>query len=351
MAADRATAGLQFLSRTRADKDNLCLRFTLFDQTGCQYHRSQCHGNTVGILWEQLLGHHRPGRATGRCHKRQLLRYFLHEILGFLDRTQICTDRHLTDIGKSKSLECTTDLRIFQSFKLTGNGRSYDCIDRCFTFNCHNRLIDLSFVNNRTERTADQTHTTGHTLILIDLGTPMLIGADGVHATGFTAWTLLLNDRIIRTALDTLSAFDTLFFINMGLTVYHGDRTLWTDLLTGMLQTALTAFRYKYLFFRTGIAGKFDDIDKRRLIIFLTDDAGFHTLGNRRMLGHGTQRHTHGHPQTFANDCAFQKNALAIAGHLSRNDLIWQCLHHRRITSFIGHAGNFGKNFVSDDCF
>ena len=113
MTADRAATGFQLLGSTRADKNNLCLRFPLLDQTGRQNHRCQCHGNTVSILREQLFRHHRPGRATGRCHKRQLLRDFLHEILGFLDRTQICTDRYLTDIGKSKSLECTTDLRIF----------------------------------------------------------------------------------------------------------------------------------------------------------------------------------------------------------------------------------------------
>ena len=45
-----------------------------------------------------------------------------------------------------------------------------------------------------------------------------------------------------------------------------------------MLKAALTPFGDKDTFFRTGIAGKFDDINQGRLIIFFLDHAGFDAL-------------------------------------------------------------------------
>ena len=78
---------------------------------------------------------------------------------------------------------------------------------------------------------------------------------------------------------------------------------LWTDLHTGMLQTALTALCDHYPFLRAGITGKLDYIDKRRFIILFLNNAGLHTFGDWRMLCDFSQRHSHCHTQTLTNDC------------------------------------------------
>ena len=93
-------------------------------------------------------------------------------------------DRYLADIRKTKCLECAADLCIFQSLKLACDGRCYDGIDGSLALQCEYGLVDLSLVNDCTERAADETHAAGHTFILIDLGAAMFVRMDCAHAAG-----------------------------------------------------------------------------------------------------------------------------------------------------------------------
>ena len=58
------------------------------------------------------------------------------------------------------------------------------------------------------------------------------------------------------------------------------DSLLRTDLHAWMFQTALTSFCCHDSLLRTGIAGEFDHIDKRRFVIFFFYNTGFHTFGD-----------------------------------------------------------------------
>ena len=102
------------------------------------------------------------------------------------------------------------------------------------------------------------------------------------------------------------------------------DSLLRTDLHAWMFQTALTSFCCHDSLLRTGIAGEFDHIDKRRFVIFFFYNTGFHTFGDWRMLCDFSQRHSHCHTQTLTNDCPLQKNTVSVSCNLSRDDLIWK---------------------------
>ncbi len=53
---------------------------------------------------------------------------------------------------------------------------------------------------------------------------------DGIHSTGLGTRTLLLDNGIIRTGFQTLSAFDAFFSIDHRPPVFHVDSLLGTDL-------------------------------------------------------------------------------------------------------------------------
>ena len=175
IASDGFSACFQFLGSTWSHKNYLAFRFFLLDQPCCQYHRCQCHGNTVSLLWEHFLCHHRPGRTTGGSHKRNLCRNFFYEIFGFFNGTQICTNGYFPHILKPKCFKGFPDLCILKPFKLACNCRCNNGIYRITTFDRHNGLVYLTLINNGTKWTAYQTHSAGHTLILIDLCPSILI--------------------------------------------------------------------------------------------------------------------------------------------------------------------------------
>ena len=100
----------ELLCRARADKRNLCTRLMVLDQTGGQRHRGERHRDAVGLFREQLLCHHRPRRTAGSRHERQLLRYFLHKVLGLLCGAQVRADRDLDNIRKAEALHRGTQL-------------------------------------------------------------------------------------------------------------------------------------------------------------------------------------------------------------------------------------------------
>ena len=130
---------------------------------------------------------------------------------------------------------------------------------------------------------------------------------------------------------------------------FHMNSLLRTDLHAWMFQTALTSFCCHDSLLRTGIAGEFDHIDKRRFVIFFFYNTGFHTFGDWRMLCDFSQRHSHCHTQTLTNDCPLQKNTVSVSCNLSRDNFIWKFFQYllRRLL-FVCHTGNLREYFVSD---
>ena len=173
---------------------------------------------------------------------------------------------------------------------------------------------------------------------------------DGIHSTGLGTRTLLLDNGIIWTGFQTLSTFDAFLLIDHRPPVFHVDGLLGTDLLTRMFQTALAALCDDHTLLRTGVAGKFNNIDKGRLIIFLFDQAGFYALGNWRMLGNVSKRQSHCHTQSLSYDSSLQKNTVTICCNLSWKNFVRKIIHLFLNVALIGKPGNLSKNLVSDFC-
>ena len=157
-----------------------------------------------------------------------------------------------------------------------------------------------------------------------------------------------MNDRIIGTGLHASATFDTFLRINVRLSIYHGNSSLRTDFLTRMLQTPLTSFRHNYPVFRTGMAGKFNNIDQWRLIIFFLHQTVLHSLGDQGMLGNLSKRKTKCHTESLSYNRSLQKNTFSIRSNLPRYDLIRQLLHLSAVSVFISHAGDLRKNLMTD---
>lgn len=137
----------------------------------------------------------------------------------------------------------------------------------------------------------------------------------------------------------------------MGTSTGKGDGALGTHFFTGVSQTTLAAVGDKHTLFRAGMAGKFDDVDQRRVIVFAGDGAFFNAIGNRRGFRSRTHRQANGQTQTFTNNGAFQEHAVAIRGFFPGNDFKGKLLDlFRVVAAFISHAGNLGENFSSDLC-
>ena len=69
-----------------------------------------------------------------------------------------------------------------------------------------------------------------------------------------------------------------------------GDRPLRADLLAGMGQAPLAAVGDMEALLRADVAGELDDIDQRRIVVFLRNRAFHDAVRNQRMLVHRTQR-------------------------------------------------------------
>ena len=104
---------------------------------------------------------------------------------------------------------------------------------------------------------------------MINLCPSIFIGMDGIHSAGLGTWSFLFDNGIIWTGFHTFAAFDTFFLIDYSPAILHMNGILGTDLLTWVLQAALTAFCHQDSFLRAGIAGKFDNINQRWSIIRL----------------------------------------------------------------------------------
>ena len=104
-----------------------------------------------------------------------------------------------------------------------------------------NELEQLALIRDRTERTVHKAHAAGDAFIVIDLGAPMLVGADGVHAARLGARALLQNNRVVGADVRALSAADAEILLNAAhAAVAELDSLFRADLAARMRQTVLT---------------------------------------------------------------------------------------------------------------
>ena len=124
------------------------------------------------------------------------------------------------------------------------------------------------------------------------------------------------------------------------------------DLLAGVGKAALAHGRDLDDLLRAGVAGKLDNIDQRRLVVLVGDDAVFQTLAGRDALVQRTQGHTHCQADTLGDDGSLQKDAAAQGLFLTGNNFEGQLTHQLlvigKLVDLIGHAGNLSEHLTTD---
>ena len=252
----------------------------LFDQTGGGYHRSQLVADLVNGLREQILRHHGPGRTAGSQRKLLLTcGYFLYIMLCFRHTSHIRTQSSFIYIRKSQFLQCCLEhLRRYLGTKLSSKSRCHLCNDRAAGLHGTDQLEYLGLVSNGTKGAAYHTLTTGYTFLIVDYSSSHMVRCNGSNTAGSLTGTLFMTNCIIRADFTTFSALNAFLLINNRLAVFHRDRALGTDTLTGMRQTSHTGAGHLVTVLRAGIACRRNDLHQRGFIIFFINIALFKSL-------------------------------------------------------------------------
>ena len=343
----------ELLCRARSDKRNLCARLMVLDQSSGQRHRGEGHRDAVCLFREQLLCHHRPRRTAGSRHERQLLRYFLYEVLGLLCGAQVRADRDLNNIRKAEALHRGTQLaRCHLRAELADKRRCDSGVDTLARLNGADHLEDLRLVCDRAERAVYKALAAGNALLVINIGSAIAVAVDGIHAAGCRARALLTDDGVILTDIHAAAALDALLLIDNRTAVEAVERycTLGTYLNARMRHAALTAVRDHDLVLLAGVARELDHVDERRRVVGFLAGGSLDVIRKRRMLGGAAARQTHRQTQAFADDSALEENIVADIAHFARHDVEWQCFDAAvgRPLSMVRHTGNLGENAVAD---
>ena len=141
-----------------------------FNQTGCQGHGGQGHGNAVSLFREQLLSHHGPGRTTGCGHERKLFRYLLHEVNSLLGGAQVGAHSHLKNIGKSQRLHGRTQFaRRHLLAELSHECGRHGSIHTLAGLDGADDLEYLGLVRNGPKGAVHKAHAAGYTFIIINI--------------------------------------------------------------------------------------------------------------------------------------------------------------------------------------
>ena len=117
-----------------------------------------------------------------------------------------------------------------------------------------------------------------------------------------------------------------------------------------MSHTATAHIADDVFVWRTGCTCRWDDLHKRRLIIFFVDIAGCKTVCQMDGFVFRAKRKTHGKTDSFAGNGAFSVDTFTVFGFFF-HDIVRNCLNIMNqsfIRRFESGFSNFGKDFVSD---
>ena len=174
------------------------------------------------------------------------------------------------------------------------------------------QLEDLGFVGNGSEGTADHAHAAGNAFFRIDLCPSLLIAFDGVHAAGSGAGALQPGDGVIRADLLALAAADAFFLIDDGFPLFDDDSSLGADLAAGMRHASAAHIADYVTVWFAGVAGRWNHLHERRLIILFIDVAFFHSGSDMHSFVLRPQGHTHGQTDPFAGYRPLPVDAVAV---------------------------------------
>ena len=271
----------------------------------------------------------------------------MQKLLRLLDGAQVSADGHLLQRGEAQHLHGFLDLaRRHLVAELTPEGRRDDGHHLLTLVDGVDQLEQLALVHNGAEGAVHQTHAAGHALVLIDDSPAPLVAGNGVHAAGLGAGPLELDNGLIGAALLAPAALDALVLVDDGLALVERDGILGAGVVAVVGQTALTQVRHLIVGGRAGVAGVFDNVDQRRIIVLLGHSTLLHAVTEQAVLRHGAQRQAHGKADAFAHNGPLQEDRLPLRGLFAGQYLIWQ-LFHPGIILVIRHPRHLGKHALT----
>ena len=187
-------------------------------------------------------------------------------------------------------------------------------------------LADLALVCYGAKRAVDETLATAHALLVVDVGTTVLVGSDGLHATRIGARAHMMMNRVIRAHRGATTTGDALGVVDEGPTLLEGNRLLWAYLAAGMRKTALACARDAIHVVLAGVAGKLDHVDERRIVVRVGIGRLVEALAHANGNVHVLQVQAHGQAYALHDNGALKKHAFAVCGKIARNDLVRQHL-------------------------
>ena len=102
-----------------------------------------------------------------------------------------------------------------------------------------NNLENLALIGNGAKGAVDQTLSTRNTLLVINIGSTMLIRANGVHATSLGAGAKVMQYGMVGANLFAHTTLDALLLIDKSFLVDKADGAFWTDFSARVRKTTL----------------------------------------------------------------------------------------------------------------
>ena len=153
---------------------------------------------------------------------------------------------------------------------------------------------------------------------------------------------------MVGAGVGALAALDALTLVDDGLAVLEGHGVLGADLLAGAAQAPLAQIAHPHLLGGAGVAGVLNDVDERRIVVFLRHGALVDALGQGAKLRNRPEGQPHGQAHPLSSDGALQKDGLPVRCHFSRDDFIGDLLHAGVVSPFIGKSRHLGENLLAD---
>ena len=164
-------------------------------------------------------------------------------------------------------------------------------------------------------------------------------------------------DGLVGTNLRAAAALDALVLVDLRTFIHKRYGIFGADLVAGMGQAALAGAGHAIDVVGTGIAGKADDVDERRLIVGIGDGGLLESLRHACGAAHALKRHAHSQAHALAHDGALEEDALAVGTHVTRANIVgnlikqvveWHLLVARGVAKLIEDARDFLENLATD---
>ena len=206
------------------------------------------------------------------------------------------------------------------------------------------QLEQLPFIYNSAKGAVHQAHATANALILINLCPAIFVLADSIHAAGLLGGPLKADNGLVGARRLALAAFNALALVDLSPAIAEADGSLGAGIGAVVRQAALAGVGHLVVGVRAGVAGIFDDVNQRRLVIFFPHCALVHTVGQKSLLRSGTQTMAHGQSNPLSHNGPLQEDGVPFVPHFTRQNLIRQFIDTMVVAAFVGELCHFRKN-------